>query len=76
MGRALELSFIALVVIIVAFAVVPWVFARSTKAKRRWGDSVQRGEIHPPPPVWVDPDEWAAEKDLDGPDGPHGRPTV
>ena len=68
MGRALELSFIALIVIIVAFAVVPWVFARSTKAKRRWGDSVQRGDIPPPPP--------RAEEDVDGPDGPHNRPTI
>ena len=57
MGRALELSFIALIVIIVAFAVVPWVFARSTKAKRKWGDSVQNGEV----PQRKDPlnDEWS-----------------
>lgn len=63
MGRALELSFIALIVIIVAFAVVPWVFARSTKTKRRWGDSIRRGEVPP-------------TEDLDGPDGPHGRSTI
>jgi hypothetical protein len=60
MGRALELSFIALIVIIVAFAIVPWVFARSTKAKRRWGDSIQKGEAPP-----LEPRDWAGRTPAD-----------
>jgi hypothetical protein len=70
MGRALEASFVALMVIIVAFVVVPWVFTRSKRARDKYGDKVTKGANV------KDIRDARKQDDLDGPDGPHGRPTV